>query len=173
MRIAADASLDSDAAARLAENVGFVNAAASRERIFIQDAGPKRVFDQGRYIGAIRPFIGSSPDNDGQAYVYICSCHAHFCGNKYDKRFAVCAAAEVKETWEALSRSFAKNGHPYEVEGNAGTGWQRTCRTCYYGKNNALLHAVAHPMEDANFAESFSARYPTSRSTCGAFAPKH
>ncbi|MGQ0443899.1 MAG: hypothetical protein ACT4O2_01915 [Beijerinckiaceae bacterium] len=154
IRIAADASLNSKAPASLSKDIAFRNAIASRERIFIQDTGGSQnsVFDRGCYVGAIRPFVGCSPEGDGKAYVYICSCHTHFCGNKYDKRFALCNVAEVKETWERLSQKFAQNGYPYEVEGNAGTGWRKTCQVCYYGQNNALLHGVAQPIDDANFA---------------------
>lgn len=107
-------------------------------------------FDDGCYVGMVRPYIAADPEGDGYN-VYTCSSHVL---NKrtYDRAYALCRVENVTTAWAAMNERFKTQGFPYEVKGNAGKGWCQTCRYCYYKNNNRLLYTVCHDLPEKNFA---------------------
>ena len=120
------------------------------QKIFIKDIdendGP---FNDGCYVGAIRPYIAANP-HEGDYQVYICTSHVL---NKrvYDLEYSIGPVDDVLGIWDRMSKSYQEKGYPYEVKCNKGEGWETTCKYCYYKFNNKLLHTVAKPMPDKNF----------------------
>lgn len=106
-------------------------------------------FDDGCYVGLIRPYVAPRPAGDGYA-VYICTSHVL---NKrtYDEDYALCSVDDIVPTWEAMNERFKLTGVPYEVRGNGGKGWCGSCEHCFYKFNNKLLFTVANTMPDKNF----------------------
>ena len=111
------------------------------------DDGP---FDDGCYVGLVRPYVAASPEGD-EYLVYTCSSHVL---NKrtYDRSYSLCNIADIKDAWAKMNQRYASGQAPYEVNGNGGCGWDETCKHCYYKFNNKLLHTVANVMPDKNFA---------------------
>ena len=106
-------------------------------------------FDDGCYVGGIRPYIAPHP-NGGQYQVYICTSHV-LNHRTYDLDYSLGPIDKVLEIWHNMSISYAKNGYPYEIKGNKGVNWCDNCKYCYYKFNNKLLHTVAQEMTDRNF----------------------
>lgn len=110
------------------------------------DDGP---FNDGCYIGAIRPYIAPHPTG-GDYQVYTCTSYVL---NKrtYDLNHSLGSISDVKDIWHKLNENFKNNGYPYEVKNNGGCNWTDTCKYCYYKFNNKILHTVSHEMPDKNF----------------------
>jgi len=106
-------------------------------------------FDDGCYVGMIRPYVAPSPQG-GDYKVYICTSHV-LEKRTYDLDYALCGVKDIIPTWNELNKNYQKNGHPYQVKDNNGCGWSETCKKCYYFNNNKLLHTVAQQMPDKNF----------------------
>ena len=120
-------------------------------KFFIKDIGEDDgPFDDGCYVGLVRPYIAPHPDG-GDYQVYVCTSHV-LNTRTYDMDYSLCSIRDIVSTWERLSENYAKTGFPYEVKGNGGGSWCSTCKYCYYKFNNKLLHTVAQPMPDKNFA---------------------
>lgn len=121
-------------------------------RFFVKDiGGDDSPFDGGCYVGLTRPYVAPHPAGDGTYHVYACTSHV-LANRTYDPAYALCRVEDVVPAWAAMNERFRRDGFPYEVRGNGGAGWAATCRLCYYANNNRLLHAVAHPLPDRNFA---------------------
>jgi hypothetical protein len=107
-------------------------------------------FNDGCYVGLIRPYIASNPKG-GDYRVYICT--SHVLNNRtYDLDYSLCKIEDVVYTWEKLNENFKKTGVPYQVKENKGTNWCSTCKYCFYKNNNKILHTVANELPDKNFA---------------------
>lgn len=127
-----------------------LSAIDKHDKIFIKDIGmDDSPFNDGCYVGMIRPYVAPSPKGDDYR-VYICTSHVL---NKrcYDLDYSLCSVDDIIDTWKTLNRNFSEKGYPYEVKGNNGCGWSDTCKYCYYKFNNKLLHTVANDMPDKNF----------------------
>jgi len=107
-------------------------------------------YDNGCYVGMIRPYVASSPDNDKNYYVYTCTSHV-LPYRTYNLDYALCKIEDLLPTWERLNKNFKEFGYPYEVRRNQGKNWSKTCAQCYYKFNNKLLHTVATELPDKNF----------------------
>ena len=120
-------------------------------KFFVKDIGENDgAFPHGCYVGAIRPYIAPSPNGDGKYYVYACTSHVLNTRN-YDLKYALCNLDDIAEAWMAMNERYRSHGYPYEISGNCGSNWDQTCKFCYYGPNNKLLHTVAKPMPDELF----------------------
>lgn len=109
-------------------------------------------FDTACYVGLIRPYVAAHPDGAPNPHqVYPCSSFV-LNTRTYDIDYALCSVDEIIPAWERMNRRFQETGYPYEVKGNNGTGWCATCRHCFYQNNNRLVHTVATPLPDKNFA---------------------
>ena len=121
------------------------------DKFFIKDIqsddGP---FDDGCYVGLIRPYIAPNP-HGGDYQVYICTSHV-LNTRTYDLNYSLGTVDDIIGIWDRANENYRKYGHPYEVKGNQGAGWCGTCKFCYYKFNNKLLHTVAQEMPDKNFA---------------------
>lgn len=106
-------------------------------------------FDNGCYVGMIRPYVAPSPKG-GDYKVYICTSHV-LNTRTYDVEYALCDIKDIIKTWGEMNINYQQTGHPYQVKGNGGCGWSDICSKCYYYNNNKLLHTVAQPMPDKNF----------------------
>ena len=121
-------------------------------KIFIKDIGnDDSPFDDGCYVGMVRPYVAPHPLGTGEYYVYTCTSHVLNKKN-YDLDYALCSVDDILETWAKLNNNFAEKGYPYEIKNNQGRGWCSSCNYCYYKFNNRLLHTVAQEMPDKNFA---------------------
>lgn len=107
-------------------------------------------FNDGCYVGMIRPYIAPSPLG-GDYRVYPCTSYVL---NKrtYDLGYSLCSVDDIIPAWDAMNKRFAETGHPYEIKGNGGKDWCKTCKYCYYKNNNKLLHTVVTELPDKNFA---------------------
>lgn len=110
------------------------------------DDGP---YDNGCYVGMIRPYVAPAPDGSGYN-VYTCTSHV-LNTRTYDPAFALCKIEDIIPKWAEMNKRFQETGSPYEVNGNGGTGWCDTCRYCFYRGNNRILHTVATKMPDGEF----------------------
>lgn len=119
-------------------------------KFFIKDIGLNdSPFNDGCYVGMIRPYVASDPEGDGYL-VYTCTSHV-LNYRTYDRDYALCRVEDVVPTWRKLNEQFRRDGYPYEIKGNKGTNWCESCKFCYYSNNNQLLHTVANEMPDKNF----------------------
>lgn len=121
------------------------------DKFFIKEIWDNDVaFRDGCYVGLTRPYIAPHPDG-GDYQVYVCTSHVleH---RTYDLDFSLGSVENVKSIWDECNMNYAKTGVPYQIRHNKGTNWNKTCSTCLYHNNNRLLHTVAQPMEDGNFA---------------------
>ncbi len=122
-------------------------------KIFIKDIGNNdSPYDNGCYIGLVRPYISSAPHSTDPTnyHVYICTSHVLQKRN-YDLDYSLCRADEIELAWKLMNYQFKTTGIPYEVRGNKGKNWTSTCSHCFYYPNNQLLHTVATEMPDAMF----------------------
>lgn len=132
----------------------IVDAVDLWDKFFIKDIGhDDDPFDEGCYVGALRPYIAPDPHGQGKYYVYICTSHV-LNTRTYDLDYALCEAtpSAIMQAWDEMNRRYQQEGRPYEVKGNDGKGWCGTCKFCYYKNNNRLLHTVAQPLPDRGFA---------------------
>lgn len=121
-------------------------------KMFVKDIGDDdSPFADGCYVGAVRPYLAASPDGDGSYHVYTCTSHVLQRRN-YDLKYSLGTTDEIPAIWARMSENYRLFGHPYEVDGNGGCGWNATCKFCFYRFNNQILHTVAHEMPDKNFA---------------------
>ena len=130
----------------------IIDAIDVQGKFFIKDIGLNdSPFNDGCYVGMIRPYIAPSPESDDYM-VYTCTSHV-LNRRTYDLDYALCKVEDVIPTWKKMNERFASVGHPYEIKGNGGRNWCETCQYCYYKNNNQLLHTVAqaHNMPDRNF----------------------
>ncbi len=111
-----------------------------------------RPFDDGCYVGMVRPYVASHPAGDGRYMVYACTSHVLFSGQTYSEDYALCEVSDVMPAWARMNERFAREGFPYEVRGNGGKRWCESCPRCFYRPNNELLHQVARPDPDGAFA---------------------
>jgi len=121
-------------------------------KFFIKDIGyDDSPFNDGCYVGMIRPYIAPSPHSDKPYNIYMCTSHVL---NKrvYDEDWAMCDVSNTKDSWDKMNDNFQKKGYPYEVKNNKGANWCDSCKFCYYKFNNKLLHTVVNDMPDKNFA---------------------
>lgn len=121
------------------------------EKFFIKDIGnDDGPYEHACYVGAIRPYIAPRPHGNGYA-VYTCTSHVL---NKrtYDTDYELCDINDIERTWQQMNDRFKSKGYPYEVKCNGGNGWAKTCEFCYYKNNNAILHSIATPLPDREFA---------------------
>lgn len=120
-------------------------------KIFIKDIGDDdSPFDDGCYVGMIRPYVAPEPHGTGKYQVYICTSHVLNKQN-YDLDYSLCDVDNIISTWQKLSENYATRGYPYEVKNNCGQNWTDSCKYCYYKFNNKILHTVAQEMPDRNF----------------------
>ncbi len=121
-------------------------------KFFLKDIGDNDdAFASGCYVGMIRPYVAASPEGDGSYHVYTCTSHV-LQKRTYDLDYALCRAEDITQAWARMNLDFKVHGVPYQVAGNAGSGWDQTCRYCYYANNNRTLHTIATEMPDKNFA---------------------
>lgn len=127
-----------------------INEIDINEKFFIKDIGnDDDPFNDGCYVGAIRPYIAPSPHgNDYQ--VYICTSHVL---NKrtYDLDYSLGSVDEILSIWEKMSKNLSTGLPIYEIKKNCGKNWSESCKYCYYKFNNKLLHTVINEMPDKNF----------------------
>jgi hypothetical protein len=120
------------------------------DKFFIKDIGEDDgPFDDGCYVGAIRPYIAPHPEG-GDYQVYACTSHV-LNHRVYELDYSLGSVDNVLDIWKDMSYSYARHGYPYEVKGNGGKAWCDTCKYCYYKFNNKLLHTVAQEMPDKDF----------------------
>jgi hypothetical protein len=130
----------------------LLSAIDAHHKIFIKDIGENdSPFNDGCYIGAIRPYIAPHPKGIGYKYqVYVCTSHV-LNDRNYDLDYSLGEVSNVKEIWENMNNSFSQRGFPYEIKKNCGKNWDSSCRFCFYYFNNKLLHSVSQEMPDKNF----------------------
>ncbi len=129
-----------------------IDAMDRHRKVFVKDiGGDDSPFAEGCYVGAIRPYVAASPDGDGSYHVYTCTSHV-LQRRTYDLRHSLGTVEEIPAIWARMDQSYRLHGFPYQVDGNCGRDWDRTCTFCYYRFNNQILHTVAHEMPDKNFA---------------------
>lgn len=120
-------------------------------KIFIKDIGEDdSPYDEGCYVGMIRPYVAPQPHGEGNYQVYICTSHVLNKQN-YDLDYSLCDVDNIIPTWEKMSSHYKEFGYPYEVKNNCGKNWIDSCKYCYYKFNNKILHTVAQEMPDKNF----------------------
>jgi hypothetical protein len=119
-------------------------------KFFIKDIGEDDdAFNDGCYVGAIRPYIAPNPHGDDYQ-VYICTSHVLNKRN-YDLDYSLGSVDNIEDIWKNMSNNL-KEGKPiYQVKNNCGKNWSETCNYCYYKFNNKLLHTVINEMPDKNF----------------------
>jgi GR25 family glycosyltransferase involved in LPS biosynthesis len=121
------------------------------EKIFIKDIGyDDSPFDEGCYVGLIRPYVAPNPHGQGNYQVYICTSHVLNKRN-YDLDYSLCDVDNIIPTWNKLNENYKNKNYPYEIKNNCGKDWVDTCKYCYYKFNNKVLHTVAQEMPDKNF----------------------
>jgi hypothetical protein len=131
---------------------GVIDALDKYSKFFIKDIESNDFpYDHGCYVGMIRPYIAPSPRGDGKYHVYICSSHVLFSERTYDTDYSLCEVQDIVPAYEKLNQHYKDHGYPYQVRGNCGKGWQKTCKLCFYQPNNELLHAVVTEVPDKNF----------------------
>ncbi len=157
IRIAPDATPGCTVRESIVHDPSIKGALSKYKNLFVQGIDIDTLtepFDCGCYVGALRPFIASSPNPSEGALVYACHCHTHFSGWMYNKDFALCQVDDIIPTWKRMAENFRKTKFPYEVRGNGGANWTKTCRDCYYGNNNSLIYRIINEGQDySNLAE--------------------
>lgn len=121
------------------------------KRFFIKDIGnDDGPFNDGCFVGCIRPYIAPSPDGAGSYQIYTCTSHVLNTRN-YDLAYSLGSIENVIEIWEKMNESYKLNGYPYEIKGNKGKNWCNSCEYCYYKGNNALLYTMCTQAPDEEF----------------------
>ena len=120
-------------------------------KVFIKDIGDDdSPYEDGCYVGMVRPYVAPTPYGDGKYQVYVCTSHVLNKQN-YDLDYSLCDIDNIIPTWEKLNQNYKDNGYPYEIKNNCGKDWTESCKYCYYKFNNKVLHTVAQEMPDKNF----------------------
>jgi len=151
VRLAGDCLIKGNNAETKEKFSSVIDEIDKHSKFFFKEIGYEDApFDDGCYVGMIRPYIAPNPKG-GDYQVYICTSYVLNLKN-YDLDYSLCSIDNIIETWEKLNKQFKETGIPYEVRGNGGKKWCNTCKYCYYKNNNRLLHIVATEMPDKNFA---------------------
>ena len=121
-------------------------------KIFIKDIGfDDSAYDDGCYVGLVRPYVAPNPHGTGEYKVYMCTSHVLNVKN-YDLDYSLCDVENIIPTWDKCNKNYQEKGYPYELKGNCGKNWSKACKFCFYKFNNKILHTVAQEMPDKNFA---------------------
>ncbi|KKK57144.1 hypothetical protein LCGC14_3057440, partial [marine sediment metagenome] len=121
-------------------------------KFFLKDIQDQDVpFDDGCYVGMIRPYVAAPPEGGNPYQVYICSSYV-LENRNYDLTYSLCDVDGIIPAWERMNKRFQEKGYPYQVKGNGGRGWCATCNHCFYKNNNRLIHTVVTELPDKNFA---------------------
>ena len=124
----------------------------TNKKIFIKDIGhDDSAFEDGCYVGLVRPYIAPNPHGKGEYKVYICTSHVLNIKN-YDLDYSLCDIDDIIPTWNKCNENYKNKGYPYEIKNNCGSDWSSSCKFCFYKFNNKVLHTVAQEMPDKNFA---------------------
>lgn len=120
------------------------------DKFFIKDIGEDDgPYTEGCYIGGIRPYIAPHPDG-GDYQVYICTSHV-LNTQTYDLDYSLGSIKDIPSIWEKMSHNLETLGYPYEIKGNRGSCWTKSCNYCFYKFNNKILHTVCTEMPDKDF----------------------
>jgi len=150
VRLAGNCLIKGNNAAVRDEYKEIVDEVNKLDKFFIKDIGyDDDPYNAGCYVGAIRPYIAPHPQG-GDYQVYTCTSHV-LNHRTYDMNYSLGSTDEVLSIWKQMDISYAKNGYPYEINGNKGDNWKDECKYCYYKFNNKLLHTVAQEMPDKDF----------------------
>jgi len=127
-----------------------IEALDKHNKFFIKEIWDQdKAFGDGCYVGLVRPYVAPHPQG-GEYQIYICT--SHVLENRiYDMDYSLGSIDNVVDIWYNANQRYAKTGNPYEIRGNCGDDWDKSCVKCFYYNNNKLLHTVAQPMEDPNF----------------------
>ena len=106
-------------------------------------------FNDGCYIGLVRPYIAPHPDG-GNYQVYICTSHV-LQNRNYDLNYSLGSIDDVISIWDRCNENYKNFGYPYQIKNNCGNNWTESCKYCYYKFNNKILHTVSQQMPDKNF----------------------
>jgi hypothetical protein len=150
VRIAGDCLIKGNNAVVRDEFKSIIEKIDKNQKFFIKDIGlDDEPFDDGCYIGAIRPYIAPNP-NGGDYQVYICTSYV-LNDRTYDLDYSLGSIDNIDEIWYKMNQSYREKGYPYEIKGNKASSWCGSCNHCFYKFNNKLLHTVANEMPDKNF----------------------
>jgi hypothetical protein len=151
VRIAGNCLIKGNNANVRSEYKEIIDAIDTHQKFFIKDIGyDDSPFDDGCYVGLIRPYVAAHPQGNGEYYVYICTSHV-LNTRVYDLDYALCEVRDILKTWAECNERYKMFGYPYEIKCNGGSDWCSSCNFCYYKFNNKLLHTVAQEMPDKNF----------------------
>lgn len=121
------------------------------DKFFIKEIWDNdKPYDEGCYVGMIRPYIAPSPSGDDYQ-VYVCTSHV-LEDRTYKKEFSLGSIDDVLSIWEKANSLYEKTAYPYEIRNNKGKSWCTACNSCFYYNNNKILHTVAQKMTDGDFA---------------------
>jgi len=150
VRIAGNCLIKGNNAEVRARYKNVIDSVDVHNKFFIKDIGfDDSPFDDGCYVGAIRPYVAPNP-HGGNYQIYICTSHVL---NKrvYDLDYSLGSIDNVIQIWHDMNKSYIENGYPYQIKNNGGGNWCANCNYCYYKFNNKLLHTVANEMPDKDF----------------------
>jgi hypothetical protein len=119
------------------------------ERIFFNEIGEGIPYDDGCFIGMIKPYIAPNPKG-GDYRVYVCTSHI-LTKQNYDLDYSLCSVNDIIPSWNKMNDKHKRDNFPYEIKNNNGKNWCDTCKFCYYNSNNQLLHSICIELEDKNF----------------------
>lgn len=150
VRIAGDCLIKGNNAVIRDEFKSIIEKLDKNQKFFIKDIGlDDEPFNDGCYIGAIRPYIAPSP-NGGDYQVYICTSYV-LDGRTYNLDYSLGSIDDIQNIWYKMNQSYKEKGYPYEIKCNQAKNWCASCNHCFYKFNNKLLHTVASEMPDKNF----------------------
>lgn len=151
VRIAGNCLIKGNNAAIREQYTDVLDALDEHDKFFIKDIGEDDgPFDEGCYIGGIRPYIAPHPDG-GDYQIYICTSHV-LNDRVYDLDYSLGSVDDVVDIWMKMGANLATGLPPYQVRHSSEEGWCSTCKYCYYKFNNKLLHTVVNEMPDKDFA---------------------
>jgi organic radical activating enzyme len=150
VRIAGNCLIKGNNAAIEAKYASIINEIDKTEKFFIKDIGTDdSPFNEGCYMGAIRPYIAPSP-NGLDYQVYVCTSYVLNKQN-YDLDYSLGSCDAIEKIWGNMNECYRTNGYLYDIKNNKGSNWLDTCKYCFYKFNNKLLHSVSNEMPDKNF----------------------
>ncbi len=151
VRIAGNCLIKGNNAAVREKWKDVINEIDINEKFFIKDIGnDDDPYNNGCYVGGIRPYIAPNPHDGGDYQVYICTSHVLNKRN-YDLDYSLGSVDNIKQIWNSMSENLKNNLPIYQVKNNCGKNWKESCKFCYYKFNNKLLHTVVNEMPDKNF----------------------
>jgi len=128
----------------------IISSIDKHNKFFIKDIGyDDTAFDEGCYVGLIRPYIASHPHEKDNYQVYICTSHVLNKRN-YDLEYSLGSIDDIKQIWGECNDNFRNGLMPYNIKCNT-VGWSNKCDHCFYKNNNKLLHSVSNDIPDKNF----------------------